>query len=82
MVTQPDVLMGGGNPDSAAPAQAYGAISKEDWEAIKAGQTPYQLVQTRADFQGLIDHPAGGKVLGLFRNSYALVPAPGRRQAG
>lgn len=72
MVTQPDVLMGGGNPDSAAPEQAFGAISEEDWEAIKAGRTPYRLVQDRADFQALIAQPTGEKVLGLFRNSYAL----------
>ncbi len=73
MVTRPDVLMGAGDPDSAPPDQAYNAISKEDWEAIKAGQTPYQLVQERADFQRLIAEPPIGKVLGLFRNSSALV---------
>lgn len=72
MVTQPDVLMGGGDPDSAAADQTYTNISKEDWTAIKTGKTPYQLVQERADFQALIAKPATGKVLGLFRNSYAL----------
>lgn len=72
MVTQPDVLMGGGNPDSAPANQAFASINKEDWEAIKAGKTDYQLVQDRAEFQALIAKPATGKILGLFRNSYAL----------
>lgn len=66
MATQPDVLMGGGNPDTATPP-SYNAISQADWEAIKAGQTPYQLVQERAEFQALIAAPGAGKVLGLFR---------------
>ncbi len=73
MVTQPDVLMGAGNPDSTPAAPAYNVISKEDWEALKQGRTPYRLVQDRADFQNLIAHPAEGKVLGLFRNASALV---------
>jgi alkaline phosphatase len=71
-VTQPDVLMGAGNPDAAAPDKAYANIMKDDWEAIKAGKTPWTLVQERADFTALIDKPATGKLLGLFRNSYAL----------
>ncbi|HEY3377072.1 MAG TPA: alkaline phosphatase [Armatimonadota bacterium] len=72
MVSQPDVLMGAGNPNSAEPAKAFTNISKEDWTAVTTGQTPYQLVQDRADFQALIAKPATGKVLGLFRNTYAL----------
>jgi alkaline phosphatase len=70
--TRPDVLMGGGNPDYAAPEKAFVNITKEDWTAITGGNTPYTLVQNRTDFQALITKPATGKVLGLYRNAGSL----------
>jgi alkaline phosphatase len=72
LVTQPDVLMGAGNPDSAPADKAFANIRKEDWEAIKARTTPYQLVQDRAEFQALSTTPAPGKLLGLFRSPSPL----------
>ena len=71
MVSQPDVLMGAGNPDSATPAN-FNSISEANWTAIKAGETPYTLVQDRDEFLALIEQPAAGKVLGLFRSLSAL----------
>ncbi|NLO74046.1 MAG: alkaline phosphatase [candidate division WS1 bacterium] len=72
MVSQPEVLMGAGDPDSAPPDKAYSVINQASWEAIKAGRTPYRLVQERADFQALIANPPEGKILGVFRNVTAL----------
>ncbi|MHB9022632.1 MAG: alkaline phosphatase [Armatimonadota bacterium] len=66
MITQPDVLIGAGNPDCVPAEQAYAAISKEDWDAVKAGKTPYRLIQKREEFQALAEKPATGKVLGLI----------------
>ena len=69
---QPDVIMGAGHPDGAQAGKEYEYITKEDWEALRDGKTPYTLIQDRADFQKLIAQPQQGRVFGAFRNHFCM----------
>ena len=69
---QPDVIMGAGHPDGAAAGKEYEYITKEDWEALAGGQTPYTLIQDRAQFRQLVANPLPGKVFGAYRNHFCL----------
>ncbi|GHC68378.1 alkaline phosphatase [Limoniibacter endophyticus] len=76
------VIMGAGHPlfdQNGKPVQpkddkAYRYVGgKEVWDKLVAGQTDYQLIETRADFEALaagkLALGESGKVLGTFQNS-------------
>ena len=69
---QPDVIMGAGHPDGAAAGKEHEYIAKTDWNALRGGETPYALLQDRAEFQRLATEPRVGKVFGAFRNHNCL----------
>lgn len=69
---QPDVIMGAGHPEGAAAGKEYEYLAKADWDALRNGETPYTLIQDRAEFQRLAAEPRAGKVFGAFRNHNCL----------
>jgi alkaline phosphatase len=69
---QPDVIMGAGHPDGAQAGKEYEYIRKEDWEALRGGNTPYALIQDREEFTRLVTEPRVGKIFGAYRNHFCL----------
>jgi len=69
---RPDVIMGAGHPDGAQAGKEYEYITKADWNALRGGETPYALIQDRAEFQRLATEPRVGKVFGAFRNHFSM----------
>lgn len=70
--TQPDVIMGAGHPDGAQAGKEYEYITREDWNALRGGETPYALIQDRVEFQRLATEPRVGKIFGAFRNHFSM----------
>ena len=69
-----DVIMGAGHPefdDDGAPiadAKKYkyqDVGGQETWQALKRGERPWKLVETKADFEALTSGPTPPKVLGV-----------------
>lgn len=78
---QPDVVMGAGNPDVVPDGKGFTYLTKEDWGTLKAGKTPYQVIEAREDFVKLATNPATGKVFGLFRNVNCMTYCKADRKA-
>lgn len=79
---QASVIMGAGHPmfdangkPVASPEdKAYNFVGGKDfWDRIVAGDTAYQLIETKADFEalaaGTLELSADSKILGTFQNS-------------
>ncbi|MGO1511597.1 MAG: alkaline phosphatase, partial [Actinomycetales bacterium] len=85
-----DVVMGGGHPeftnDGVPQGASHNNIPREDWEAIRAGDTStglagWTLVEERTDFQALASGETPDRVLGIAQTSGALThDRPGDRE--
>jgi alkaline phosphatase len=69
-----DVIMGGGNPDFDSDGRPLAAAARRDyqwvggadtWRALKSGQRPWKLIESKADFEALTGGPTPPKVLGM-----------------
>jgi alkaline phosphatase len=68
------VIMGGGNPDYDNDGQPLAAGAKRDyqwvggpdtWQSLKSGQSPWKLIEKKADFEALAAGPTPPKLLGV-----------------
>ncbi|MFT4091438.1 MAG: alkaline phosphatase [Asticcacaulis sp.] len=79
------VVMGSGNPDfdndgkpvNANTDTAFRYVGgKETWQALKAGKTPYHLIETKADFEALangkLNFHGKSKILGTAQTANTL----------
>ncbi len=68
-----DVIMGAGNPDFDNDGRPLRAEKQRDyqwvggpetWKALKSGQRPWKLIESKADFEALLSGPTPPKVVG------------------
>jgi len=64
---------GNGEPIARAKASNYTRVGgKDNWNAMKRGQSPWTLVETKADFETLASGPTPKKMFGIPQASSAL----------
>ena len=87
---QLDVIMGAGNPDYDNDGEPLPDDAKQDykyvggkktWKKLKAGKTPWKLVESKAAFEVMVSGPTPPKVLGTAQVADTLQQRRGRGRA-
>lgn len=85
-----DVIMGAGHPDFDDDGRPLPEDKKRDfkyvggeaaWRSLKAGETPWRLVETKAEFEAMISGPTPPKVLATAQAAATLQQKRGSRLA-
>ena len=85
-----DVIMGGGNPDYDSDGKPLAANARRDcgwvggsetWNKLKSGQGPRKLIQTKAEFEALVDGPTPTRIVGTPQVAKTLQQSRSSRPA-